>query len=122
MTDEDQKKRLRIARVCGWEYTYGSSSDEGFPWRKDATGSHHHDIPDYLNSLDAMHEAVMTLRGKAHSHAGKMKYLDYHDALEEIVMKANSQPGNVSIYSSEASARQRAEAFLMTIKTKGEKQ
>lgn len=63
-------------------------------------------IPDYLNSLDAMHEAVMTLDRES------LDYSQYCSYLNQIVAIENSRAKRRPIQSCDATAAQRAEAFL----------
>jgi predicted ATPase len=96
MTPEQQ--RIAIAEACGWkEEEFGPS------WYQSYTK-----MPDYLNDLNAMHEAEKTLDDDLD--------LDYSENLE-IVTGARWGANNsydMSKYRS-ATAAQRAEAFLRTI-------
>jgi hypothetical protein len=47
-----EAERVRIAEFDGWTYTYGSASDEGFPWLS-PRGAHKRELPDYANDLNA---------------------------------------------------------------------
>jgi len=100
MTDE--QINIAVAEVCGFlrpRYSNGvlvayahTSPDGGF---FGTTG-----VPDYINDLNAMHEAE-----KIFDHA---LYCRYINELCDITIK-----GNNSMYM--ATARQRAEAFLKTL-------
>ena len=101
MTPEAQ--RIAIAEACGWtnvaprivknvkhqgdDITVGIWSDNGW-------------IPDYLNDLNAMHEAEKVLFGRNDWSA--CKYDEY------LIVATSSWKWN-------ATAAQRAEAFLRTI-------
>lgn len=89
MTPESQ--RIAIAEACGWMPTV----DSGICW--DNNGKAIISRPDYLNDLNAMHEAE--------------KVLDYNQ-LREMEDSVSFQ---FAVYPFHASARQRAEAFLRTI-------
>jgi len=103
-----EQQRIAIAEACGWteigviDYLCGihpqmlnAKAYDGSPlippiW----------EIPDYLNDLNAMHEAE-----KIFNHA---LYCRYINELCDVTIK-----GNNSMYM--ATAAQRAEAFLKTI-------
>jgi hypothetical protein len=89
-----EKQRIAIAEYCGYVMR-----EDGHFRRADMTvGSC--GIPDYLNSLDAMHEAEMTI-------ANDDRFSRYEFNLDRVV------PMNERwIF---ATAEQRAEAFLRTV-------
>jgi len=100
MTNE--QINIAIAEACGhinvrmWGGSCIASagiSTDGIYW-----GSY--GVPDYCNDLNAMHEAVRTLKSR--------ERITYSDLLHQIA-------GYHSYDVSEATARQRAEAFLKTI-------
>jgi hypothetical protein len=92
MTEEQQ--RIAIAEACGWHRNpFGLW---GIDFANGVSGS----PPDYLNDLNAMHEAE-----KIFDHA---LYCRYINELCDVTIK-----GNNSMYM--ATAVQRAEAFLKTI-------
>ena len=86
----EKEINIAIAEACGWAHP--SVKPYAFP--------------DYLNDLNAMHEAERVLKGEQRD-----KYLDYlyemanPDSMIEDAWKLNT-----------STARQRAEAFLRTIK------
>ena len=59
----DDEKRIKVARLCGWERKPSprlKGPDGQWPW-VNAWGAFAYDtwaLPDYLNDLNAMHEAV----------------------------------------------------------------
>lgn len=84
-----EQKRIAIARACGWRAeTYGPS------WCESETK-----MPDYLNDLNAMHEAEIQLKAED-NHA-------YGCYCSELYEKYGN---TVSL-----TAAQRCEAFLKTI-------
>ena len=88
MTPEQQ--RIAIAEACG----------------EDNDSIYRDLIPDYLNDLNAMHEAENIL------NADQMVSYDYH--LDRVV--GNGRQGlNIEYFLWSATATQRAEAFLRTI-------
>ena len=106
MTPEQQ--RIAIAEACGWtnvapvivknvkhegdDITVGIRSDDGW-------------IPDYLNDLNAMHEAEMILpRPLYHVDYWQKGYGRFQTLLAEFTITPYS-----------ATAAQRAEAFLRTL-------
>jgi hypothetical protein len=84
-----KEQRIAIAEACGWT--------KGYDWsRSDGIGV----LPDYLNDLNAMHEAEKAL-----------------DGMDQLTYLAKLHEGNhyCSWAGTCATAAQRAEAFLKTI-------
>ena len=101
MTPESQ--RIAIAEACGWKLVTDNPCYE--PYWENPTGnmiavSCGMRLPDYLNDLNAMHEAE-----KIFNHA---QYCRYISGLVSLTVADNN-----SIFM--ATAAQRAEAFLRTI-------
>lgn len=98
MTEEQQ--RIAIAEACGYTHVRIFRCIEGPP---DGGCGHHptepHFVPDYLNDLNAMHEAE--------------KVLD--DQQDHIMNDTLWDMGKGRKYLWHATAAQRAEAFLRTI-------
>jgi hypothetical protein len=70
------------------------------------------DLPDYLNDLNAMHEAEKVLR------QNQFHFVDYYGTLFRVVSRSETYEGNIGYFGFElvtATASQRAEAFLRTI-------
>ena len=82
-----EQQRIAIAEACGWKTGYRDPE----AW---------HPLPDYLNDLNAMHEAEKTLTDKAH---------------EEFRLNLYDVIGDDSRLIVSSTAAQRAEAFLLTI-------
>ena len=82
-----EQQRIAIAEACGWKTGYRDPE----AW---------HPLPDYLNDLNAMHEAEKTLTDKAH---------------EEFRLNLYDVIGDDSRLIVSSTAAQRAEAFLRTI-------
>lgn len=118
MTQDEQ--RIAIAIACGWKLTdneHGllwsdslkrASLVPGSPMSKikiSQCGDDGVRIPDYLNSLDAMHEAEKTLyTGIEHQRYWQSGYGRYTEILSQVCIRPFS-----------ATAAERAEAFLRTI-------
>ncbi len=112
-----EAQRIAVAEACGWKFAKirkGSCGGDvcesvwfkpGFePSEQTADWITHNgriDPPDYLNDLNAMHEAEKVLR--------PVQWVSYWSFLEPIVCR----PYNTSIL--HATATQRAEAFLRTL-------
>lgn len=95
----DQAQILAIAGACGWKVSeHGWWSHPTLPDQGGAEPT----APDYLTSLDAMHEAE-----KAHSLS---RCADYARHLYEVCRCENKMDNDIC-----ATARQRAEAFLRTL-------
>lgn len=99
MTPEAQ--RIAIAEACGWTpSTFGKCDLMGNPFPEWDT------TPDYLNDLNAMHEAEKVLGRNRGS---------YGHWLGSIMAKADKNDEGYDIW--HATAAQRAEALLRTIGT-----
>jgi hypothetical protein len=93
-----EAQRIAIAKACGWtkftpetvQYTARRSDGKWGP------------IPDYLNDLNAMHEAIETLRGKDGPQ--------WFDFQRTLMIECGSWMNCI-----QASAAQRAEVFLKTL-------
>ena len=98
MTEEQQ--RIAIAEACGYTHVRIVKAIEGPP---DIGIGHHptepHSIPDYLNDLNAMHEAEVVI-----IKSGYTAIRTYEDLLQK-------QIANIIF----ATAAQRAEAFLKAL-------
>lgn len=98
-----EAQRIAIAEACGWITV--KNGTEGFAPsdRKINTLCDIYDpLPQYLNDLNAMHEAVETLRGK-----DGPQWFDFQRLL---MIECGSWMNCI-----QASAAQRAEAFLKTL-------
>ena len=101
----DEQKRIAIAIACGWKninrsgtivsWCFKFMAIVGFNPKAGCTEQ----IPDYLNSLDAMHEA------EEHLGDDFTTWLTYEKFLAESDTK----------FIWHATARQRAEAFILTL-------
>jgi hypothetical protein len=98
-----EEQRIAIAKACGWKWErlwtgelHGKPVGEQGPFRE---------VPDYLHDLNAMHEAVKTL--------DKTMKPRYFSCLCMVVYCSISLHGYSA--ATEATAAQRAEAFLRTI-------
>jgi hypothetical protein len=89
-----EQQRIAIAEACGWTFC------EGLTGRPPKKGYAY--IPDYLNSLDAMHEAEKVLKG--------VQPEDYWGEVAHLVPDTKGMFGILH-----ATAAQRAEAFLRTL-------
>ena len=105
-----EKQRIAIAEACGWRNTRddaGGAITIGTLETRLSDGriliQRDHCVPDYLNDLNAMHEAEKSIR-----KPGLALWCDYTRTLRRVC--------DFSLYSDiHASADQRAEAFLRTI-------
>jgi hypothetical protein len=108
MTAEQQ--RILIAEACGWKLN-PSKSPRDLPWGCAAAFPNWefvHQLPDYLNDLNAMNEAETILN---------TSQLDrYADILCDIVASGDPDPNIIELI--RLSAAQRAEAFLRALKLK----
>lgn len=111
-----EAQRIAIAEACGYLNPRQSDSGAFFAsYAQNADGTYWgtHGIPDYLNSLDAMHEACNYLR-----NADRLIYQEYGIELCKIVARYNCLPERDDYFpllNCDATAAQRAEAFLRTL-------
>ena len=98
MTDQEINKT--IAEVCGWkEVEPWLNGDRCFEFKQSVCGYRIEDLPDYCNSLDAIHEVEKTLTS--------IEQEEYWDFLWNLT--------GSEFELCHANARQRAEAFLKTV-------
>lgn len=106
MTDEE--KRIAIAKACGWiQY-----EDGWWNGQFNTVGQRRKSPPDYLNDLNAMHEA------EEHLFATESKEAKSYSWQLEKIIERDWETGTpdrnwVCLYSGKA--HQRAEAFLRTL-------
>ena len=94
----DDQKRIKIAELCGWKVIMPLSIEESCCVIS-PVGEQRDFIPDYLNDLNAMHDAEVLL--KQEDWGTYRQYLDWW---------THSKGWN-------ANAAQRAEAFILTMET-----
>lgn len=110
----DEQMRIKIAEACGWRREDLPHLGE-LPYWYDQKGHYvgggsWFPIPDYLNSLDAMHEAIRVLDYEQAE--------EFEDYLCDICKRANDEAENPAPWRFavvNATARQRAEAFVKTL-------
>ncbi len=98
MTPENQ--RIAIAEALGWIFDHSRKSYQ-------RQGQWCIELPNYLNDLNAMHEAEKVLTTP--------QWFDYLKELTAIGCKNKSSTGYQAIDPIHATAAQRAEAFLRTL-------
>jgi hypothetical protein len=100
------QRRIKVAKLAGWEtngkYWWNLELDKTRPYNDDGIRT---EVPDYLNDLNAMHEAEKLLSQNDHDRIG-----DYTGNLT-VAMGAY----NASWMWTFATAAQRAEAFVLTM-------
>ena len=97
-----ERKRIKIAEACGWKrhpLQMNKNFWIHFPSEKQARDDS--DLPDYLNDLNAMHEAEKVL--------GEPLCYEYVDYLPK------NYKGRTNFALAHATAAQRAKAFLRTL-------
>jgi hypothetical protein len=102
MTPESQ--RIAIAEACGWSYEKNETyaPDGAFWWSKNP------EFPDYLNDLNAMHDAWLKL---SPSEKERFESHLYSIVIGEAEYNHNDDAGWIT----NATAAQRAEALLKTL-------
>jgi hypothetical protein len=95
----EQQQRIAISEVCGWNQSTSGKWFKGLFMMPDPLNP-----PDYLNDLNAMNEAENTLN--------EIQGCIFCDNLFKIL---NSSDGVSEFMKVNATAAQRAEAFLKTL-------
>ncbi len=108
MTPESQ--RIAIAEACGFKGPFHRNMDRIKIGFKGFQGTMVCDLPDYLNDLNAMHEAEKVLRNKSGDH----QLFRFISCLENVVVDQATDYG-WGFALCHATAAQRAEAFLRTL-------
>ena len=104
----DQEINIAIAEACGWTYVnrYGGRTKHATwaKWkvRNPEENQNSHDLPNFCDDLNAMHEAEKVLSPLCRA--------EYAIALADITNRRGVELDYVG-----ATARQRAEAFLRTL-------
>ncbi len=99
---DPEEQRIAIAEACGWTHSIGDFG--GDYWRHETRGPCL--PPDYLNDLNAMHEAECSLSNTKHKVFRMRLNLVTHKTKKYI------HPKRVMV---SATAAQRAEAFLKAL-------
>lgn len=102
-----EEQRIAIAEACGWILLPDRPSGLHNPVGIDPSDGLTDHIPDYLNSLDAMHEAEEVLNG--------LNYHEYMRQVEKSVDPLRQCHESQAVFRFlRSTAAQRAEAFLQT--------
>ena len=112
------EQRIAIAEACGWTDCHKSlaSNQEQEPHERCLIGNPpkgivHRRLPDYLNDLNAMHEAEQVLTPKHQPDKGESQWGEYLGWLGFCV-EYNTREVYECVT---ATAAQRAQAFLRTL-------
>jgi hypothetical protein len=97
-----EAQRMKIAEACGWKHEPGDLPD--YPWQ-DEGGEAYRNPPDYLNDLNAMHQAEKVLTEE--------QRVAYSDHTYDVACEAQRETKKWRWIS--LTAAQRAEAFLRTL-------
>jgi hypothetical protein len=111
-----EAQRIAIAEACGWIQgtQFGLTGNLGVTYQKGCKIVSLNGLPDYLNDLNAMHEAEKTL-----TNAQRRRYVDelvevhplhYHPCGDK-----QDDRNMATYFLISATASQRAEAFLRTL-------
>jgi hypothetical protein len=108
MTDQEINKT--IAEACGWkEVEPWLNGDRCFELNQSVCGYRIEDLPDYCNNLNAMHEAEKTVFGSSNM------WVDFMEHLCDATGAVNTSMVDAMVIIIQATAKQRAEAFLRTV-------
>jgi len=125
-----EERRIKVATLCGWRRTY-VYDNTFFGTQVEKWVNTHDDqlilfseLPDYLNDLNAMHEAEKLLKycndpNCKNDMCGKGTWGMYTRMLDEIVNENSEKCGSWGV-SYCATASQRAEAFILTMDTEND--
>lgn len=105
-----EQQRIAIAEACGWTGFNPDNIPDCLQYTAKAPSGKWGLIPDYLNDLNAMHEAMSVLD---YDQAD-----EFDDHLCDICKRANDMEDNPTPWRfavTNATAAQRAEAFLRTL-------
>jgi hypothetical protein len=102
-----QKQRIAIAEACGWKSGKCPCREELCDAWKTPAGDNWEYVPDYLNDLNAMHEAEEVLT--------QQQRIEYVRDLGYIWTGRNDRAIPNWWFVHDATATQRAAAFLRTI-------
>lgn len=109
-----EQQRIAIAEACGFvaHYSWMKGTDaahiaEKGIWRYGSGMHYFGTLPDYLNDLNAMHEAEKTITGTQQD--------TFRDELKEVCFRDWHGGKKPRIHAEFATAAQRAEAFLRAI-------
>ena len=109
MTNE--QINVAIAQACGWTILKKPLSGFGFAaYAKEPNGDPSPGIPDYCDDLNAMHEAEKTVFGNS------ILWVEFMERLCDATGAVNTSMVDAMVIIIQATARQRAEAFLKTVK------
>lgn len=101
-----EEQRIAIAKACGWQHLpAGTYGPEDCWFRYEPTGERVRstvNLPDYLNDLNAVHEAEKVLP-------------DIQLYIRFLYLTVLEDPENVANEVATTTAAQRAEAFLRTL-------
>lgn len=117
-----EKQRIAIAEACGWKGPYHPDNIAGMAgwwsrhkgvWWMNPNGNRVmiSSVPNYLNDLNAMHEAEKVL-----SYQDVFAYTEWLHVLTGGDQRYNGTPLGSTFLAARATAAQRAEAFLRTLK------
>jgi hypothetical protein len=107
----DSEMQIAIAEACGWKL-HPKNDSIVIPPNSPNSVQPRHTLPDYLNDLNAMHEAEEVLRND------QFNYTSYWRHLFQVVA-GKEWTGDIGYFHFEmahATSTQRAEAFLKTLK------
>jgi len=105
----EEQQRIAIAEACGWK-PMECRNCRPKPCSCDTDKPNHNSPPNYLNDLNAMHEAEQTLWEKDWTSRQ-----DFVDNLARILSPIHGYRKQSGLDLLDATAAQRAEAFLRTI-------
>lgn len=113
----DEEKRVKLAEFCGWtEVRKEFVHFDGWMTLGKREGAEQVDeVPDYLNSLDAISEVEQKLSNDQHAAFGNVLQQMIYDQLKSTLCEGSYHYHPVTRAFISATARQRADAILMIL-------
>jgi len=102
-----EKQRIKIAEACGWRLFSSFDNLWAAPGHVVEYDCDAYPLPDYLNDLNAMHEAGKVL--------GEKRTRSYAFILAQVLDTSSTLDLDDQFLNIHATASQRAEAFLKTL-------
>ncbi len=107
-------QRIAIAKSVGWKQVRICPCSMSLPRGENPKDNYDYHLPDYLHDLNAMHEAAMTLRlHQRNEYCVELRKIIMRDATVEQQDPDTGHLTDHAFY--QATAAQRAEAYLRTI-------
>lgn len=115
----ESEQRIAIAEACGWAHPTDCARENPHKWKSPLDGCCYDGVPDYLNDLNAMHEAEKSLT--------ELEKIEFAEHLAQALKFDDDyyegwDVGLADFFSlAHATAPQHAAAFLYAIRSRKKK-